>query len=345
MSRDVEIRPYQRGDEVGIVDLFNAVFGENDRSFVPRRLEHWRWQFEANPLSHHTYVAVDRASAAIVGTYTAIPGNWQLDGASFIGSQAVDTCVHKEHRSVLKREGVFLTLAREWFARYGQPDADRIVYGFPNPIAYRIGTKQLDYRPVHTPVVASVRDFDQAWIDYLPGMGGERLVVESLDDVPGDVDALAAAAAKDLRLVQTRDTAYLRWRYRDCPTHRYRILAAREPAAAEGTPGALRGLLVMRTSWFDKPLAPLVDWVVRGDDQEAFAALAHSAANLAKAAGKSRLETWVPPWSDHARTLATIGFAPDPSRFNLCIRVFGPAIDEHWAKQHWFFTMGDSDIY
>ena len=53
----------------------------------------------------------------------------------------------------------------------------------------------------------------------------------------------------------------------------------------------------------------------------------------------------MPPWSGHWDRLQSIGFAPDPSRFNLCIRVFGPGFDEAWARDHWFFTMGDSDIY
>ncbi len=338
MPQDVSIRPYEPGDEVGILALFNEVFGENNPSFVPRSLRHWNWQFRDNLLGHHTYVATD--ATRIVGTYTAIPGVWLHEGAPMAGSQAVDTCVAKEHRNTLKREGVFLTLARTWFERFGQPHADRIVYGFPNPIAYRIGTKQLDYRPVHTPVVSLVRDFDTPWVDYLSGMGADRMIVRELTSVPSDVDSLFHAMAEDLRLVARRDAAYLKWRYLDCPTFRYRLLGAYGKDGDD-----LRGLLFLRTEWFDKPLAPLVDWVVRGDDQQGIAALAQAAARLAREKGKARLETWVPPWSSHWKTLSTIGFVPDPSRFNLCIRVFGPPFDENWAKDHWFFTMGDSDVY
>src|SRR5690606_26455957 len=121
---------------------------------------------------------------------------------------------------------------------------------------------------------------------------------------------------------------------------RYRRIEARE----KGT-GALRGILVMRTSWFDKPLAPLVDWILPDDDPTPVAALARHAARLAQESGKSRLETWVPLWSPPAESLRRIGFAEDPSRFNLCIRWFGPPRDEHWAKEKWYYAMGDSDIY
>lgn len=337
MTTEFVVRTYQDGDEEGILRLFNEVFSEGNPSFVPRTPAHWRWQFADNPRSHHTFVAVDE-DGRIIGNYTAIPGLWRHRGQDFTGSQAVDTCVDAAHRRVLKREGVFLTLARTWFDHYGVPERDRIVYGFPNPVAFRIGTRRLDYRPVHSPVRSLVRDFQQDWIDYLGPMGGDRVEVTEEVGFPPETGALFEAAMGDLPLVQVRDLEYLTWRYTACPTYAYRILAARSA-------GELRGVLVMRTEWFDEPLAPLVDWVVRGDDRDALCGLARAAARLAQAAGRARLETWVPPWSDHARTLQTIGFAPDDSTFHQCIRVFGPSFDEHWAREHWFTTMGDSDIY
>ena len=337
MAEEWTVRPYEPGDEEGILPLFNEVFAEGNPSFEPRTLAHWRWQFADNPLGHHSYVATD-PEGTIVGSYASIPGSWLHHGEPMIGAQAVDTCVAPRFRRVLKRQGLFLSLASAYFDHYGRPDQDRIIYGFPNPVAWRIGTKRLDYRPVHTPVRALVRDFQPDWIDYLGPMGGDRVEVEELADLPDDLDALASAATDGFGLIQRRDAAYLRWRYLDCPTHDYRLLAARAG-------GDLRGLLFFRTSWFDKPIAPLVDWVIRGDDTDAFCGLARRAAELAAAAGRTRLETWVPLWAPHAATLKTIGFAEDESTFSLCIRIFGPDFDADWAASHWFFTMGDSDVY
>ncbi len=337
MTAEYSIRPYRAHDEHGILALFNAVFAEGNSAFAPRTLEHWSWQFRLNPHGHHTFVAED-ATGRIVGNYTAIPTQWLDRGVPMLGAQAVDTCVAPEFRRVLKRDGLFLQLARAFFDTYGRPERDRIVYGFPNPQAFRIGTRILDYRPVHTPVVGLVRDFARDWVDYLASMGADDVTVAEVGAFPKDVDALFAAAMGALPLVLRRDHAYLDWRYRRCPSIRYRVLEARAGKA-------LRGLLVVRPDWFGKPLTPLVDWVVDGADQATVAALARAAARLSQAAQKTRLETWVPPWSALARTLQKIGFAPDPSTFNLCIRVFGPEFDEQWAHEHWFFTMGDSDIY
>ncbi len=337
MTRPWTIRPYQPGDGRGILALFNAVFAEVDPNFRPRTEAHWRWQFEDNPLSHHTFVAID-PDGEVIGTYTAIPGTWLHDGAAMIGSQAVDTCVDREYRRVLKREGLFLSLARVWFDHYGRPERDRIVYGFPNPVAFRVGTKRLDYRPVHTPIRSLNRNFGRDWIEWLGPAGGDGVDVVEVDRFDPAVDDLFAATLGDRRLVQRRDARYLDWRYARCPTFAYRILEAR----AKPT-GRLRGVTVLRTDRNDH-VAPLVDWIVAGDDRDAFCGLARAAAECAAAAGKSCLETWVPPWSAHFASLKEAGFAEDDSTFNLCIRVFGPPFDEAWAKEHWFFTMGDSDV-
>src|SRR5690606_29101955 len=125
----------------GILQLFNQVFAEGNPSFEPRTAAHWRWQFAENPLGHHTFVAESADDGSIVGTYTAIPGTYLHEGTPFLGSQAVDTCVDARYRRVLKREGLFLTLAGRWFDHYGVPDRDRIVWGLPNPTAFRIGTR------------------------------------------------------------------------------------------------------------------------------------------------------------------------------------------------------------
>ncbi|MFG0317970.1 MAG: GNAT family N-acetyltransferase, partial [Planctomycetota bacterium JB042] len=283
MTPEWTIRPFAAGDEPGILQLFNAVFSEGNPDFEPRTPEHWRWQFAENPLGHHTFVA--EAEGEIVGTYTAIPGTYLHEGAPFLGSQAVDTCVDARFRRVLKREGLFLTLARAWFDHHGVPERDRIVWGLPNPVAFRIGTKRLDYRPVHAPVVALNRNFGDDWIGWLGQVGADEVEVAEVDAFPDGTAALADRAVHGHGLVQRRDREWLDWRYRACPSWRYRILAATDPGS-----GALRGVLVLRTGWMGRPVAPLVDWIVPADDGPAAKGLVRAAARAAAAEGISLLE-------------------------------------------------------
>lgn len=338
MAQEWTIRPYRDGDEKGILSLFNAVFTEIDPAFTPRTLDHWHWAFRDHPMSHHSFVAED-PSGKVIGNYSAVPGTWLYKGDPFTGSQAVDSCVDRAYRRVLKREGLFLSLAGAWFDHWGRPERDRIVYGFPNPAAFRIGTKRLDYRPVHTPVPSYNRNFGQDWIDWLGELGANQVEVREVEQFDPAAVELFDRHHRDLGLVQRRDLAFLDWRYSRCPSWRYRILEARSPGDQ-----TLRGVLVVRAEWPGREVAPLVDFLIDPTDRAALAALVREAANIASGTGRHCLEAWAPPWSAHARLFEEVGFAQDDSSFNLCIRVFGPPFDEHWAREHWYYTMGDADV-
>ncbi len=40
-TAEITVRPYQPGDEQGILRLFNQVFRENDPGYRGRGLDHW----------------------------------------------------------------------------------------------------------------------------------------------------------------------------------------------------------------------------------------------------------------------------------------------------------------
>ena len=327
------VRPYRPGDEYGILRLFNDVFAVGNPDFVPRPLDHWQWAFRDNPLSHHTFVA--EAEGRIVGNYTAMPQRWRTPDGILVGSQALDSCVAPEYRRSLKKTGLFLQLAGDWFDHYGRPDRDVLVYGFPNPQAFRVGTRLLDYRPVRCPVpelslpLAAFRT------------AGESVRAVSLRErFDESIDALDAKHTKPLSCV--RDHRYLNWRYVDCPTADYR------PFVAESASGEPLGWLITTLGWHGdrKNLVPLVDWSVAEGDLETWRALLRAAA--ADAGGRTDLDTflaWAPPWHHHWAELQGLGFEAAESRFNLCIRVFHPCLSVPYAVDHWYVLMGDSDIY
>ena len=53
------VRPYEAGDEQGILNLFNEVFSEVNPDFEHRTLKEWYWQFRDSPMGNQTTVAVD----------------------------------------------------------------------------------------------------------------------------------------------------------------------------------------------------------------------------------------------------------------------------------------------
>lgn len=186
------IRVYEPGDEHDILELFNSVFRVDNPDFVPRKLSHWNWRFRDNPEGHQTLLAI--ADDRVVGLYTGIPARWRFPYGTGLGTQAVDSCIAPEYRRSLRKTGLFMTLARQWFDEFRGPDKNHIGYGFPNPQAFRIGTKRLGYLPVRSPQIeqslslqAALEFADTAIhveeVDEFGGAGG--LCVHDAGD-PGD---------------------------------------------------------------------------------------------------------------------------------------------------------------
>lgn len=327
------IRDYSPGDEERIVPFFNQVFGAGSPDFAPRSIDFWRWQFERNPLGHRACVAED-ADGRLIGSYAGIRVPFLHAGERRVAAQVVDTCVAAEYR----HGGLFIELAHAYFDRFGHPQRDFICFGYPNPPAFRAGTRHLEYLPVHCPVYTLTLSPSPRWVRRTAAGGGD-LAVAPLDRLGPEIDALWDRVRADHQFTTWRDAAYLRWRYLEHPTVRYRVLAAR----AAG--GDLRGLAVVRERCLGQPNVGIVEWVIPRREPAVVAALAAAAGHWALERGLRRLETWVAPACPERDSLHRLGFRDQASAFNLAVRNFDPALGVDWMRAHWFYTMGDADFY
>jgi len=337
------VRLYEPGDEVGILDLFNRTFSEDNPGFVPRTPEVWRHLFERNPAGMQIMVAVDGGNK-LIANYSSTPAFCSVRGSKRLCTQIVDSCVDKDWRRSLRKGSVFVTIGAEFlrfFSTPGREPFDDFIYGLPNEKAFPIGTRVLGYKPVHVPLYALVHHVGAdtgALLGALAEQAGGVTVEELRGDDWSEVEALFLAHKDEVQLGLWRDAPYLAWRYAPRPVDPYRTLLARRG-------GRLAGALVVRMGWFGHRLLPLVDWIGPGADRQALAALLLGACRLGVASGAQKLETWVTPNTLHHATLSALGLAAEPTVFNLCIMVFAPDFDLEWAKANWFFTMGDSDIF
>ncbi len=338
------VRPFEPGDEEGILAVFNRVFAEGNPAFVPRTPALWRHVFADNPAGIQGFVGLD-ADRRIVANYASIPAAAVVRGRRRLCTQAVDSCVDRAWRGSLRKQSLFVTIATEFIRHYGTPGrepCDDFMYGLPNEQAFPVGTRVIGYQPVHVPLPQLVREAEPAWIDALAreAAADGALAVEEID-AAGD-PRTAALFARELAgwpLGIWRDAAWLRWRWRPRPDGvSYGALLARRGA----TPAAV---LVYRLGWMGQAIVPLVDWVGGGNDRAALAALLAEIARRTLAAGGTRLVTWATPAMPHAATLAALGLRSEPSPFNLCIMTFAPEVGLEWARANWCLTMGDSDIY
>ena len=134
---DYDIRPYRPGDEHGILETFNVVFGEGDADFEPRTLAEWEWAFVRNPAGRRLWVA--EHEGAIVAQCAALPYRVRIDGRESSITQGVDSMVHPDHRRGLRRPGLFVATAKPFFAEFRGPAKDVLHYGWPVEPAWRIG--------------------------------------------------------------------------------------------------------------------------------------------------------------------------------------------------------------
>jgi len=337
---DFRIRPYAPGDEHAILTLFNRVLTEDDPAFVPRTMATWRHRYTGNPMGHQVLVAVDDAGT-IVGNYSAMAMHCSVRGEKLRCAQAVDTVVDRAFRRSLRKTGMFVSLGRAYldtFCRHGVAGDNQYAYGLPNNQAFGAGTRLLGYQPVHCPMPTLVKEFDEAWIDALAGRAGGVSVTQDDWSALPEVARLFESTLDEVPLGLWRDETYLAWRYRDWPDVRYHLALARRGPT-------LVGATVFSLGWLGHPIVPLMDWIGPGADEAALAALLAGVARTTWQAGGRRLETWVTPNMPQHASLLRLGFLPQPSPFNLCIMVYSDRFDLDWSRSHWFFTMGDSDIY
>ncbi|MHC4844968.1 MAG: hypothetical protein ACYTCU_02290 [Planctomycetota bacterium] len=336
------VRPYEPGDEEGLLALFNRVFAEGNPSFEPRTLETWRAIYLDNPAGMQTFVGLD-VDSNIVANYSSIPAACSLRGERRMCTQAVDSCVSRAWRGSLRKNSLFVTIAREFIEHFSTPGRDpfdEYMYGLPNEQAYPIGTRIVGYKPVLVPFPALVRETDMAWLDGLEAeaeAGGVR--VDEVDiAAPAEAAALFERSLDEVDLGLWRDEAYLAWRYAPRAGVSYGALAARRG-------DELVGWVPFRLGWMGQPIVPLMDWIGGGDDRAALAGLLAAAGRICRDGGGQRLETWLTPAARHHATLSALGMASEDTNFNLCIMTFSSDFDLAWAKAHWFFTMGDTDIF
>jgi hypothetical protein len=334
------VRLYEPGDEEPILDLFNSVFAEGNPAYVPRPMDVWQHIYGDNPAGQEILVATD-ADGDIIANYSAIPAFAAVKGQRLRAGQAVDTCVRKDWRGSLRKNSVFVTIAKEYCRVFGEDNeayTNEYLWGLPNEQAFPVGTRIVGYKPVHVPMPKLTREADPAWRDELLA-AGEGVELRESDGT--DLDAIADLFQRRVDAVPLglwKSAEHLAWRYRDWPERPYRATSAWRG-------GEMVGALVYRLGWMGQHVLPLIDWIGPGSDRGAVAALLGNAATITLDAGGRLMEGWATPGSAHFTTLSELGMTRGDSPFSLCIMVYSEHFDLDWAKANWIVNMGDSDIY
>lgn len=334
LQDDIEIRPYRAGDEVGILATFNRVFREVcGEGFVDRDLAFWRWEFADCPAGQRIWVAVT-PDGTIAAHYAAVPHRMHTIFGERTFLHIVDSMVHPDHRAGLKRPGLFVLTGQAWHADC-RARGDAMTYGYPVVVAERIGARYLDYRRIRC-VDFLVRDLGAA----VSAPASHAVVpVQQFDE---RIEGLFARVAADKRCLTHRDRAFMNWRYARIPGDPYVRLEARRG-------GQLAGVVIVRVQHELIPGAcTIADWVVPTGDEDCAQALLAATAELGRAAGRRVLMTVFADTSPEHAAFLRRGFRIEPSANTLERRLnhvqFAPELTTEWLAEHWWYTLGDSDL-
>jgi len=323
-----EIRPFEAGDEDGLIACFNAVFGEHDASFKARTRAEWNWAFADNPAGRRIWVA--ESDGEIVAQCAALPYRVHIDGREHGFTQGVDSMVHPDHRRGLRRPGLFVATARPFFEQFGSQEGDILHYGWPIEPAWRIGKTFLGYEIIRTQTI-HFRDMDSGPSDLPDGV--ERLA--RFDD---SVNALYERCRAQWGASTRRDETYLNWRFAACPRAEYDLFGVRD------SDGGLLAYAVFRKADWPRPESGLImDWLCPHDELEAGALLRDAVLNRARALG-ARVTLGVFPehsfWFTHFQEW---GWGVFPSDYLLIGIIQDPRYDTWWLRHNWWYQLAELD--
>jgi hypothetical protein len=332
----VAIRWYRPGDEDAILRTFNRVFREVcGPTFVDRTLEQWRWAYLWNPAGHRISLAV-ADDGTIASQYAGMPFFCDTPWGEQRFVHCVDSMTHPEFRSGLQAKSLFVETCMPFWA-HCREIGDALFYGFPVDTAFRIGQRYLKY-VLMAEIHFLIRERDAAPLPMPTGFEVGKVAV-----VPPDVGGLYDQVRADKQCLVRRDYRYLLWRYVQNPARGdYELWTVRAA-------GRLRGLMVLKPgSGLAPDAATIVDWLVPEADPTAADALLAAAVERQQRDQRQRLMAVFPNWSAEAAHLQTRGFVRASSAqwllrrlvHNICI----PQVTPEFLAEHWWFTLGDSDL-
>ena len=315
---EIIFRPYRPGDEIGINDGFNAVFG------LRRSLDEWRWKFPDQPEGRFIMLAVD-PSDRVLAHYGAVVSWVQFGDRPVVAGQIVDAYSREEVRGT----GVFSTCYEHFIASFGNPDGLPLMFGFPGRRHYEMGLKALKYIPICSVPYWSRRARRRI---ALPTWG-----FEVRHEFDGDeVNDLWRRVTFRYDVTVVRDTGRLARRYRGRPGVEYQHLCVMQR-------GRTRAWAVTRA---EGGVLQLAEMIWDGDDPRALAVLDQALDRLASHLHCARLELWLGNDARAEHTLSGHGWRRQPCPLDMLMvaRSFSPLADLDRMQRGCYVSMGDSDL-
>lgn len=346
----LEYRPFRKGDERALSELFGEVFG-----WEPIE-DYWRWKYFENPAGkHEAHVVAD--DEKIVGEIAAIPAKVKLGSGDVIASQTCDIVISPRYRKGTPFFRLHRRVTKEVDRRGWE-----FVFGISVKSTYRISTKTLGFDgagPVRRLVKILNPDpfirnrfrtrFLSETLGFLGASGlkfldkrrlrpSREVEIQEVTNFDSSFDELWERRAHDYEIMVVRDSEYLNWRYKRNPLQEYRTLVAFRNNAPAG--------LIIFCSRMEKGIKRgyILDLLASPNDDDLIRFLIGQAVLELYSERADIVSMWLFEHTTAFGLSRQMGFALKETPHDLIVRSHGDYDSEYLAdRSKWFLTIGDSD--
>jgi hypothetical protein len=361
-----KLRPYQNGDETGILELDRKVFFEQSPDRFSKK--YWDWEFIMNPDGvSNIWVADDHG--LIVGHYAVIPRLWKIDHAYHMGSIVVDVMTDENYRF----QGMFSALGKKSLADSGDKGI-LFSYGFPvredvMPGHLKVGWEHIFDIPIlvypqnFIPIIQYYLNneiiskfigaaLNFVWKGYRKITEGFRRIfsktkiqytVREIDTFTEDFDNLWLKASEQFAIVSSRTQAYLNWRYSEHPYYKYRILASYNEEDLVGY------AVIRKEKILGLNCGVIVDMFVEHDHLDSLDALVNYVKDFYKSQEDVALiASMISKSNRYYDILKAHSFLLSPKKFWFIVHKNLDALafnyERLYNQANWLLTWGDTDV-
>jgi hypothetical protein len=324
------VRAYGDGDETAILDLFARSFPH-----APRSLAHFDWKYRRNPFGNR-HISLTFEGERLAGHYSGYPIPFREGRRESLAHQVGDTMTERSVRAIGK--GPTSILGRTALHFY-ETFCERQVafnYGFNVANIQKFSLRFLRSDLVE-PVAYRTRNLDEDPIVPLPKwerrFGGWQL--EVVHRTGPEWDSFFERVHRSYAFCATRNAAYVRWRYLECPDVPYVVIAVRKWRQLAGW-AAFR-IDGDRFLWGDALFDP--EWP---DAVEVF--LRH----IVPPYQTRTLEAWFPPrprWFDRILAEHRLELHPEPQNLSVMCVPFTDTGVVARMREGLYYGWGDSDLF
>jgi hypothetical protein len=205
----MEIRNYQQGDEVKILDLFKQSFHKE----LP--LEYWKWRFIDNP-TNKVMIKLMWDDDILAGHYAVSPLAINIDRKEYLSALSMTTMTHPDYAG----RGIFTDLAERMYEEEYIKNDLKAVWGYPNLNSHYAFIKNLKWANLDRIPLLSLN------LNKLKNIESNEVSLASQFDVKHS--AAYEEVTNRYRVKVKKDPTYLNWRYIDNPVNKYTIFQISE---------------------------------------------------------------------------------------------------------------------